>query len=656
MYYKLGDNFAKGSTITSKILVHENLGQLLKVSLQAGGPDAWQPVDWMVVKSPFYSPNFPGQWSYFKVGMFLDDLPRTQEYVSEHYGATAQYGEMVTLAAYVNPEAAAVTRVPTPIPFKWGFREGYRAEHGRAWPLSLSASPTPAPFTKPPTHHPSASPTESPTYDPDAPRIVVTGELEVQLTWAPNHVYHMPALTCTSDRDGALLVDVHDQNGIPITNNVIDMGKLATYVFVYTCHDLAGYSAKPITKHVYVHEVTSAPTPFPCQPPASCCNTTHADCMSCKACMSKDDYCASTFAYATTVAEGVAEGCTRAPTRYPTAMPTADPTDSPTGFPTAAPTKAPTSSPSIWGGRITEPTVFPTKAPVPHTDMYARLVADGFNSSHNGVDSAHALVTQNTGIDATAAPTKAPTGPPTVDANENTCMNGPNTVQSGWSGAGHGWNFCNKCYCDHGILSCNTLTCVKPKELGSPCDHLTCSYEFNTNLHLVVMKVHHNSSETVGGTHHCYFHQADQDCKCECYGAKNVLWHSYKDWHDATNNGVTEVPYHITYKFTHLVNQPFATSHLSGTSWNIGSEWTGGNKPLPCSRIDVDAPLVVDTRHMVEKMTITASKVTIKGGGYLDLLDTQQRGCCNRLGPQFVQKADMCEALNGAPVRGQFAN
>lgn len=490
------------------------------------------------------------------------------------------------------------------------------------------------------------------------------GELEVELTYHPGHVYRVPQLTCVSDRDGALDVDVADQHGTPITNMMIDMGKLRQYTFVYTCHDKAGYSAKPLTKHITVHPVTAPPTPFPCQPVSACCSNATAVCGACKSCMSVEDFCNKKRAMALGVNNDfepiVYAGCTASPTPSPTPHPTANPTVTPTAYPTAYPTAAPTKAPTKWGGRITEPTAYPTSSPIT-LEAHWDLLSNG-TFPHSVPDSGGKLNGASTKA-RTPAPTSFPTGPP-VPANPGaSCANGPNTENDGWSGPGWGWNYCNKCYCNHGILTCTTLTCYKPVEMGQECEKTTCSYETVPNhglthlkVNLTVMKVHHSSTENSGDHHHCYFHQLDQRCKCVCYGSPNTLWHSYKDWHTNTNNGKTEMPYRITYKITHLTDRLFAVTHTSGTSWSIGDNWSDGNVPLDCASITVDAPVFVYQPRNAQKMVIKASKLTIVGDGTLDLTEQDRRRCCKRLGPQYIIKPDKCEALLGAPVRGPYAN
>jgi hypothetical protein len=69
-YYLVKGPLKRGATTTLTITIHEDVGNLQAIRLEAGGADGWMPVDSIVIKAEDH-------FSVFHVGSFyLDELPK----------------------------------------------------------------------------------------------------------------------------------------------------------------------------------------------------------------------------------------------------------------------------------------------------------------------------------------------------------------------------------------------------------------------------------------------------------------------------------------------------------------------------------------------------------------------------------------------------
>jgi len=250
--------------------------------------------------------------------LFLDDMPRSANYVAKNFGGKP-YAEEVTLAAHVQPtQGATSTQVPTPMRRSW----------------YLTRSPTPVRLTNSPTNFPTLKPTTAPTRNPFAPVLTYKGSLNVKLTQARGRSWIDPGVACWSKANGYLIPTITLERKV-VKAAIVDLGVVDSYKYHYTCKDLTGRPAEPIVRSVQVFPVTNKPTPMKCA--KVCCKARIASCMACQACMELGQFCSVRPHFS---------GCTKAPTAHPTPFPTSTPTPAPTRTPTAPPTPAPTMPPT----------------------------------------------------------------------------------------------------------------------------------------------------------------------------------------------------------------------------------------------------------------------------------------------------------------------
>lgn len=136
---------------------------------------------------------------------------------------------------------------------------------------------------------------------------------------------------------------------------------------------------------------------------------------------------------------------------------------------------------------------------------------------------------------ATPSPTPPPTPQPTP-AKGSSCVYGTQRkgasgeaqswVPSGWSGAGYGTEYCRHCTCKDGMMTCDTKKCGYPWHGDLPaeakdakiCSHTKCNYWSNAQR-AGRIKTHHSKAEKHGGNHRCAYNFANDVCTCLCWGA-----------------------------------------------------------------------------------------------------------------------------------------
>merc|ERR1719443_1850054 len=101
---------------------------------------------------------------------------------------------------------------------------------------------------------------------------------------------------------------------------------------------------------------------------------------------------------------------------------------------------------------------------------------------------------------------------------DHSCANGPHSVSHGWTGAGHGANYCNLCRCHLGKLACTAKACGAPERNGWVCSHTFCVFGPTASTHGEdVMRVLHHHQERHGVQHHCAVEEKTGACACHCF-------------------------------------------------------------------------------------------------------------------------------------------
>ena len=101
-----------------------------------------------------------------------------------------------------------------------------------------------------------------------------------------------------------------------------------------------------------------------------------------------------------------------------------------------------------------------------------------------------------------------------VTTKGKSCTVGAKTVKDGWTMEGTGSNYCNWCKCNEGAISCTRHTCGMPFGGNIPtgwskCAKVACKFDANG---LVRVKAHHLE----GGEHSCAYNKFTKDCSCYC--------------------------------------------------------------------------------------------------------------------------------------------
>jgi hypothetical protein len=107
-YYVLGSSFVKGETKQISLRVSENIGTFQRITLEAGGEDAWQTVGSVRVKPP------TSYWRNFKTGFYLSDQPHPKG--NYHFYYQKELYETLTVAEKKLRDGTTTpaTRAPTP--------------------------------------------------------------------------------------------------------------------------------------------------------------------------------------------------------------------------------------------------------------------------------------------------------------------------------------------------------------------------------------------------------------------------------------------------------------------------------------------------------------------------------------------------------------
>jgi len=268
------------------------------------------------------------------------------------------------------------------------------------------------------------------------------------------------------------------------------------------------------------------------------------------------------------------------------------------GFPTAAPTAAPTFA---IGHHDSTTDVTHNGDVLGHghyeddnsESMEAAL--DGNNATHATSNyegdgfTKHGEYVNGANVAISAAPTKAPTVPPTTNWADQQCINGAYNVPLGWEGPCAGSDYCKLCKCsaecDHyegngdtnfpcahwGQASLDVMT-HKNDKCGAlahthECKATTCSFlAANEQNDRKVIQVLHKlatsctseeecSQEATETGHECAtkWDAVNQvaECKCMCSETSAKAWQSFSTWHRATNNGANPKPTHMSYPTGH---------------------------------------------------------------------------------------------------------
>ena len=164
----------------------------------------------------------------------------------------------------------------------------------------------------------------------------------------------------------------------------------------------------------------------------------------------------------------------------------------------------------------------------------------------------------------TAAPARAATTTVAPAALKSCTLDGVE-VKSGFSVAGSGLNYCNRCKCTNGELSCTRKTCGRGQAGGAgaggwkTCESVVCFPKAHTDAGgkdhtVIIVKSHHKDH----GQHHCAFNKHTGSCTCQC---KNVKVAPYNFDKPATTAPpttapaavpTTETPYLSTYNASPL--------------------------------------------------------------------------------------------------------
>jgi hypothetical protein len=174
----------------------------------------------------------------------------------------------------------------------------------------------------------------------------------------------------------------------------------------------------------------------------------------------------------------------------------------------------------------------------------------------------------------TASPTKAPTAYPTGDsvvgfaeANDTNRCEGTKDVGQKYACAGD--DYCKQCECALDAAGTGfatklvsqalaSYTCATPTSGSDVCENVNCTVS-NVNGSLLVHVLHKKEQLAFeGGHHNCKAHKDSHVCTCYCHGDKAPVWHSYEDWHCATNGGEHTMPSHISYSTN---NQYMTATH-----------------------------------------------------------------------------------------------
>lgn len=133
------------------------------------------------------------------------------------------------------------------------------------------------------------------------------------------------------------------------------------------------------------------------------------------------------------------------------------------------------------------------------------------------------------------------------------CMNGNDTVQSGWHGAGAGANYCNLCACNDGVLKCQKRDCGG-FDAGEQCQFITCTvankaahgdtHLTNLDADETYIKVHHSHSEYglegKGTEHKCINNPYTGQCTCYCFAAGTTRFSGFAERKVRSNYTMSE--------------------------------------------------------------------------------------------------------------------
>jgi len=159
-------------------------------------------------------------------------------------------------------------------------------------------------------------------------------------------------------------------------------------------------------------------------------------------------------------------------------------------------------------------------------------------TSSKGYDAAKARqeAAKAAAVRATPSPTPPPTPLPTLAIGSSCAYGTPQSgakgevqswVPSGWSGAGHGADYCRRCHCKDGALRCDSKKCGYPWHGDVPdeakgakvCSHTKCKW---SDWNRARITTHHSKAEQHGGNHRCAYNVHSDVCTCLCWGAKRL--------------------------------------------------------------------------------------------------------------------------------------
>jgi len=242
------------------------------------------------------------------------------------------------------------------------------------------------------------------------------------------------------------------------------------------------------------------------------------------------------------------------------------------------------------------------------THATSNYEGDGFTKHGEYVNGAN--------VEISAAPTKAPTVPPTTNWADQQCINGAYNVPLGWEGPCAGSDYCKLCKCSaecdhhegngdtnfpcahwgqaeltvegpdasHPHRKAESEICGGGKAGGSTCKDTTCLFQNTTGIgsqpatpdeRRVIQVLHKlaasctsedDCSQTATETgHHCtttWDEATEQSsCRCTCTNEHMPNWHSYSTWHKTTSNGAEPKTTHMSYPTGHYGPQSVHLHH-----------------------------------------------------------------------------------------------